>query len=304
MIDDCPYSPPSADDVCSWNGYLYFVWEREAIRILHDDTVGRRVRPYTQDPVLQRYRFCNIRRADDRVSRWMIQHLIEPRSENPDLWFQQLIARLLNWPPTLAMLMGTDAMPYCAEDFDAGLFEYRVELVRRTRGKAYGGAYMIYPTRLESGRSKAYLLGQYILLPAAREAERLRRTVALGYVQPVVEELANLFGVSTFMAGQVAADLTYCEQLGSAPDLYTYAPLGPGSQVGLNYLHGRPLSHAWKQADFNTVLGEARERIVSELEIDGLTLHDVQNTFCEYGKYCRAVLGGRLKTLYTPEKEF
>ena len=120
-----------------------------------------------------------------------------------------------------------------------------------------------------------------------------------------VETLARGFGISTFMAGQVAADLTYCEQLGSALDLHTYAPIGPGSARGLNYLLNRSPSAGWTQDQFNSELIKVRNAVVDELEIEDLTLHDVQNCLCEFSKYCRTVLGeGKPKTVYQPEKEF
>jgi hypothetical protein len=108
------------------------------------------------------------------------------------------------------------------------------------------------------------------------------------------------------MAGQVAADLTYAPgHLYDAEDLYSYAPIGPGSSRGLNYLTGRVPYASWPQEEFNQNLMDIRYKIHDKLDIAGLTLHDVQNVMCEYSKYCRTVLGqGTPKTTYKPETEF
>jgi len=63
MIDHNPYPRPTAETVCSWPGYLYMVWEREAMRLAKEN--GHTV--LTEDPILARYRFTNIRRRDDRT---------------------------------------------------------------------------------------------------------------------------------------------------------------------------------------------------------------------------------------------
>jgi hypothetical protein len=47
------------------------------------------------------------------------------------------------------------------------------------------------------------------------------------------------------------------------------------------------------------------QAVVDELDIDTMTLHDIQNCMCEYSKYCRTMLGeGKPKTTYQPETEF
>ena len=74
---------------------------------------------------------------------------------------------------------------------------------------------------------------------------------------------------------------------------------------GLNYLQNRKPFAGWQQDDFNQILYDINKDIAEELRITDLTLHDVQNVMCEYGKYCRVVLSeGVPKTLYKPEMEF
>jgi len=87
--------------------------------------------------------------------------------------------------------------------------------------------------------------------------------------------------------------------------LYDFAPLGPGSQRGLNYVLGLKPTKTWDQDDFNLELQVLDRAIQSDLRIDDLTLHDVQNTLCEYGKYAAYKVDGvRPKNSYKPETEF
>jgi hypothetical protein len=304
MIGSCPFKmPEQADAVRSLDTFLYFVWEREAIRLARENDIPRE--RWTADPVLGALKFCNIRRRDDRVTQWVVRHVIRPHYQRADLWFTLLAVRLINWPPTLAELLERGVLPCRPADFDADRFVRTIEDRKRQQPKVYSSAYMVYPTGAV-GRLKSESLARVILPAAAGVASEVHAALREPSVERFTVALASAYGVSTFMSGQVAADLTYSlGQLGRATDLYTWAPVGPGSSRGLNYLRGRPLGAQWAQADFNSELIELRSAIVRELHIMDLTLHDVQNCLCEYSKYARAMLGdGAARNLYHPETEF
>ena len=306
MRDNCPYPMPTAETVCSMPGLMYFIWEREAIRLAREN--GHRA-PWTKDPVLAKYKFTNICRCDDRVSVWVIDKLITPNLEREDLWFTLLIARLINWPPTLQVLIDKRVLPCTPADFDAEMFEHTLERIKNDGKKVYSGAYMLYPTKMEPGGNKSKAVAKYIIGSAVENADSVQGSL-WGTGEPSIErfvgELSKCFGISTFVAGQVAADLTYAPgHLDQASDLYSFAPIGPGSSRGLNYLLGKAPFATWKQKEFNAELSNVFSHIVQHLEISDMTLHDVQNCMCEYSKYCRAVLGeGKPKTTYQPETEF
>jgi hypothetical protein len=260
--------------------------------------------------VLDKYKFTNIHRCDDRVSQWVIDKLITPYLERSDLWFTLLIARLINWPPTLQALLDKKVIPCTPQEFDADMFEHTLERIKNDGKKVYSGAYMLYPTKMEPGGNKSKAVAKYIIGSAVENAESIDNTLWVAGEAPTIErfvaELSKCFGISTFIAGQVAADLTYAPgHLDSAEDLYSYAPVGPGSSRGLNYLLGKSPYATWKQKEFNAELSIVFSEIVDKLEIIDMTLHDVQNCMCEFSKYCRAVLSeGKPKTNYQPETEF
>jgi hypothetical protein len=306
MRDECPYPMPTAETVCSMEGLLYFIWEREAIRLAREN--GHRA-PWTKDPVLAKYKFTNIHRSDDRVSQWVIDKFIEPAAANgdEDLWFTLLIARLINWPPTLQALINKGVIPCKPESFDADMFEHTLERLKNDGKKVYSGAYMLYPTKMEPGGNKSKAVAKYIIGSAIENADNIRAALWVNEngmsIEKFVAELSKCFGISTFIAGQVAADLTYTGM--DVEDLFTYAPIGPGSSRGLNYLLGKAPFATWKQKEFNAELSNIFSHIIEQLEIVDMTLHDVQNCMCEFSKYCRAVLGeGKPKTTYQPETEF
>src|SRR5271167_851059 len=76
-----------------------FIRERHAIwwRKEHGES-----KPWTEDPILQQYRFTNIYRELDTVTIWIREHWREPHATDPHLWFAMTVARLVNWPESLA----------------------------------------------------------------------------------------------------------------------------------------------------------------------------------------------------------
>ena len=58
------------------NRLVYFITEREAIRLKKE---AGEPKPWTSDPILQQYRFCNVRRMDDKVSK--CEECLEQRSQ-------------------------------------------------------------------------------------------------------------------------------------------------------------------------------------------------------------------------------
>ena len=77
---------------------VYWITEREAIRKRRE---AGEPAPWTTDPILAAYRFCNVWREDDAVTRHIAWTWRDPYSDDPHLWFAMTVARLINWPDTL-----------------------------------------------------------------------------------------------------------------------------------------------------------------------------------------------------------
>jgi 5-hmdU DNA kinase-like protein len=115
--------------------FLAFVAERDAIRLRRAE--GRR-RPWTSDWILRNYRFCNVRRENDRTTREIAALWREPHKADQDLWFAIAVARHVNWVPTLREI--TWPIPWDPDRFLAVIAD------RKKRGeKVESTAYKIRP---------------------------------------------------------------------------------------------------------------------------------------------------------------
>lgn len=285
----------------------YFVSERE--NIFYNKLIDpEQKRPWTEDEILRKYRFCNIHRKDDRVSAWIVNNVIDQYLDHEWLWIMLCIARYINWPPTIQALMDKGEWP--VESFSATAFSSVID-ARMKRGlKTWTGAYLITGRNIPKGMSKGYFIAKNMLEPLFSNKEIPHYLTHTKPEDRSIEELLALFkgiyGWGTFMAGQAVADMTYCHLLKDAKDLYSFAPIGPGSTRGLNRIYGRSLEQVAHQDSFNEELMETLEMAKSWATIDlsTLTLHDWQNCMCEFDKYMRASNGGRPRANYSPETLF
>jgi hypothetical protein len=291
---------------------LYWVSERQSIA--RKKAAGEPA-PWTKDPILQTYRFCNVRRQADRVSQWMLYNVLQHQAGFDDqLVFLKWVSlcRWVNWPPTLGLLLDpefiVDAVTYNSINLPA--IGAALDL-RCTTDKVWTGAYMIRaPSRKKYGKiGKGKFVAEIVVGEGLdQHGATILTALQTKSVRATWEAFCAIPNWGSFMAGQVVADLTYTPLLSDAIDLYTWAPMGPGSRRGYNRLIGLPLKHKPPAEEIWCLqLAEWRALIVKELgqEYDDLTLHDIQNALCETDKYIRTKRGeGRPRSKYKPETAY
>lgn len=267
-----------------------FIREREAIRVRKEDMAPGAWPIFTGDPILATYRFCNVRREDDRVTRWIAEHWRTPHADDPDLWFAMVVARFINWPETLQWLgYPTPWVPL--------YFTNQMEFRAKKGGKLWTGAYMIRAGDVKGEPKYAYQERE-VFTPLWEARQRLRPepgdTLNSYHMRLMVHH-----GMGSFMVAQVVADLKYVEPLKSASDWWTFAASGPGSRRGLNRVLGRDKDSPWTEENWR--FENERLRQVVNKTWGGELFHgqDVQNICCESDKYERVRLGeGRPRALY------
>lgn len=287
---------------------LYWATEREAIR---NRKASGLPEPWTLDPILALYRFCNVRRSDDRVSQWLINNVLKEEYIKADLnsfLMFSALCRWINWPPTIQFIMDLGLWPSQNPDWTAiGL---SIDEFHSMGRKAWTGAYMIRAPRKEErgNRGKGQFLAERVIEEEMTKHIHLIRAANCFYDRATIHKvLTGLYGWASFMAGQVVADWGYTYMLRNAPDTYTWAPLGPGSKRGFNRIMERPLATKIDMEEFWGQLQEWRRVIIERLgpEYNDLTLMDAQNCLCETDKYLRVKNGeGRPRATYRPETAF
>lgn len=268
------------------NQELFFYWVKER-QAIHDKKEAGLPKPWTDDSILQNYKFCNVKREDDRVTVWIKNHWRDPCRGHQNMWFAMVVARLFNWPDTL------DAIGFPLSDFPQIKETWRSTLKRRRDDiglKVFTGAYLVSTNGVAMDKID-YILDKVLTPIWERGRAPSELVVYEGDIPPTLEEywkfLTQFDGLGSFMAGQVIADLKYIDPvLEKASDWMTFAPLGPGSIRGLNRFFGRDRNKPLKQAQGLKELLAIQDRLAKEHGIV-LPVHDVQNVMCETDKYIR-----------------
>lgn len=199
------------------------------------------------------------------------------------------MARLLNWPDTLAELSGLW--------LNWNPVEIKAELRERTAtgAKVFNAAYVVTTCGKKMEKT------DYVVNVADNVFHTYPVTSPPRTLQGAYDKLRTVDGLSAgFLAGQIIADLknTPGYVLADAPDWWSWCVPGPGSNRGLNRLMGMDIDdRKWKPQAFGIHIATLRHLIAAETGLK-LCAQDVQNCLCEFDKYMRALEGGRPKQLY------
>lgn len=262
-----------------------FALERENIRVAKE---AGSPAPWTDDKILQTFRFCNVHREDDAVTKWIAAHW--RREGVQHLWFWMLMARLFNKPSTLGELDSPVASS--GKVFKPETCREVLKGVQTPFNAAY-----IVSTNGVSKNKIDYLIDD-VLIPAWKKRDVISPIFQGQYLMDCGTALMDLNGISGFIAGQIIADCKQLPPLSFAHDYDEFALSGPGSRRGLNRLLGHPADSSWKEASWKARLLECKD-IFEKASGLGVCAQDFQNCLCEFDKYERArTQEGRPKQLY------
>ena len=251
--------------------------------------------PWTHDPILQSFKFCNAFRASDRVSQFLIREVIygDGLSQNAeDVVFRTLLFRLFNKNETWGVFSGVAGEPRWST-FVASRYSRALNHEMDQGNRIFGNAYMIAPPAQAFGggfdkKHDGYLalLDHMMRDGVVRKIEKARA------FSDVYQLLLSYPLVGKFIAYQLATDLNYTEVIDFDEDTFTKA--GPGAERGI----AKCFETVGGRSDEEVIdwMVENQEAELRRLEIDPravwlwgrpLKAIDCQNLFCETDKYCR-----------------
>lgn len=270
---------------------IHWIRQRELIRVRKE--LSRLPPPWTDDPIIANNRWCNIRREDDKVTKWIWQWAGVGQRHFPEHVQTALtVARMVNWPDTLEQLK------YPLAGWTS---EYRkhwlevFESIRARKGKAWTGAYMVTGGYSEGGETKEAIIARVI------DHAEARVRVEHGDSLHIAADKIMCPGIGLFLSAQIVADLKWTPLLKDAVDWNTWCAPGPGSTMGLNFIHKRQRTHSIPLEQFQEEVWDIKNFILHETTIF-LDAQNTQNCLCELSKYVRAKhFGERLKNQYHPQ---
>ena len=261
--------------------FLCFVEERENIRLVREAFGGEP--PFTEDKVLQEFKFCNINREHDTVTKWIDSNVRSKLSGGNvmHLICAILTCRVFNEPNTLELM-----------DFNTFDIERWFITARHRQKEGDKILRKAYMTPAHSSSAKGIGVVEYYkrvtLELSTRDALYEARTL-----HTVAKEMSAIRGLGAFLTNQVIADLRYTDNFKHCSDWGTFILCGPGTQRGINRYDGVGARKTKPQEFYTKRIHQLREDIlplVSELLQEYYQdVNNLSNSFCEFDKYEHAL---------------
>lgn len=283
----------------------YWILERERMRLRKenprgaDDPDNRWHYGYSDDPAMGEVRYCNIRREDDKVTRWIAQNWRNPNAKDHNLTLAMVMARMINWPETLSKL----GYPHGDDESLPIRLAVQMAEMKKIPGKKWTSAYTI--STCGRKMDKVDYVFDHVLAQVADPkwewGEYFEKDDYVVTLDDAHKRLMRIDGLGSFLAAQVVADLknTPGNVLQDAPDFWTWSAPGPGSLRGLAAYHGWHVTPSTYQGAIELCYNEVAPLV--EPYVGRLHMQDFQNCLCEFSKFIRAKEGdGRVRNKYRP----
>lgn len=278
--------------------YCYWQTERESIRIKKESAVLSP--PWTDDPILQEFKFCQVFREDDRTTRWFRTHIREPMRNEEDVLMATIIFRWFNLIETGRTLIDHNLL----RKWNRKKAIYEIT----KQPKWITGAYII---KTPNGMDKVTGVAECVShIWKAKEVilSKLHENLAKGEssLEATWLILRDYPYMGPFMAYEVVTDLRHTYLLENANDIMTWANAGPGAMRGLNRLTGRPLDYCRKSHPWCEEMQDLFEQVKKILAPSiifrngaNYEMREIEGGLCEFDKYSRIYKDeGRTRSVY------
>ncbi len=290
--------------------YWRFAAERQAIL---DRRLQGEAYPWTEDPILQEYKFCNAYRAADRISQYLIRDIQYAGSDVPleDLVFQTIAFRFFSKSETWEHLKNYLGVMPSIHHLESGQFEKALQSARDNLGVIYTSAFILCAN--DAFKKDQKHLNHVALFEKMFVTDKVQHKIlAAESLEEVFNILRTYPLIGNFMAYQLAIDLNYSRAVNFSENDFVKA--GPGALRGIQKVFSDLGTYTPEDVIMMMVENQEREFKRLSLNFDGLQgrpLHaiDCQNLFCEFDKYLRVKrpeiksARSRIKTRYKKGEE-
>ncbi len=282
--------------------YWYFAYERQ--NIFWKKLDGEES-PWTEDKILQTYKFCNSYRVNDRVSQYLLKNIIYngKKYKNEDMIFRIVLFKLFNKESTWKLLLD-NFEDITLNTFDIKKYSEVLEGALSTGVKIYNDAYISCANKAFGYKRKHD--NHLALLNKMFIEDRMQdKILKCKTMQEAFNIVKSYPLIGNFMAYQLVTDINYSDVVNWREDEFTIA--GPGSLRGIKkcFIDKGKMSNE----DIIRYMFEHQDEEFKRLGLEfkrignrPLQLIDCQNIFCELDKYCRQALPD-LKTNRTKIKK-
>lgn len=273
------------------NIQIFNTWtrERESIRLKREQN---ELKPWTTNPVLQKWRFCNVRREDDKVTKWYITNIATTGLTYEEKIVNTILFRMFNKPSTIQYI----GLQTYNDWFNIAKINELVKTHKNADHKQalFTNVFQVtgftLAARRHSTEGNEIETRVYELVKSYHETNVCKKLLACTEMYECFNVLQDLDGIGPFLGYQVLMDLTYCPEFHIENKDFVYA--GPGARAGLKRLFNDRGGLSCEEAIHWLALYQESIYLTS---LPRLKATDIEHSLCEVDKYIRAIQGQPLK---------
>jgi thymidylate kinase len=245
--------------------------------------------PWTNDPVLMEYKFTNAYRASDRVSQYLISHVIYQGDPSPqEVFFRILLFKFFNKIETWELLTNELGTISFAE-YSFALYDAILNGAISKGVPIYSAAYIMPSGGSSSAVSRKHQMHLKLLEQMMQDdlPIRLTETSSMGAAFDLLRSYPT---IGDFLAYQYVTDVNY-STLTDFTEMEFVVP-GPGARDGIRKCFSD--LGGLNESEIIKVVADRQQTEFDRLGLDfqslwgrPLQLIDCQSLFCEVDKYAR-----------------
>lgn len=282
----------------------FFYWMYERQNIWYNRFVLKKKRPWTENKILDEYKFTNVYRELDRNTVWLIQNIIKQKTDPKNMLWKIIVFRYFNKPELFDFMDGIpDLRNYNEKKFNKKVIQYKEKF-----GRVFTDAYLIHPPRTVEDRELGIEL---FYCKHIRDVHRLmHKFIWKGYDESkkpkdFIKVLKKLYSIADFIAYEIYCDCCYTKWFKWNEN--DYVNVGPGAKFGLELIFPR----VYKEKNYNYLLQYLKDTSDFWFNKFGynmkyynrhnpsdyksqfakkMTLRTIEHSLCEYSKYWKMKL--------------
>lgn len=293
-----------------------WVTDRYAVHVKKD--VEKKPAPWTSNPIIQEFRFTNVRREHDKETKWVIENVCNADLNPANKWMNLILFRMINKSETCRNFMPIDfenidwqKIVHYDQNLpkDYTVFTNAFHTIGVKKGACRALGVEMGTVDKPEGTPPLYAVIGYCqqLYNDEKFIHKLGHCVT---AQDIFNTLQSVSGIGYFLAYQIFVDYTYCPESPWSENEFVVA--GPGARRGLDLIFDNKDGMSYEECLFWLrdnwvsicewlVLPWNPDKIFVDLAPEDryMNVMSLQNCHCEISKYIRAVNGtGRPRNKY------
>src|ERR1700756_61934 len=245
--------------------------------------------PWSDDSILNEYKFTNVYRAADRVSQYLIKNVIYKGNQSPnEIFFRLILFKIFNRISTWEYLEG-ELGKLSFKDYSFKKYDKLLTELLNNKISIYSAAYIMASGRSTFGFERKHQNHLKLIEMMIKEKvpHQLQRCDSM---ESAYNLLLSYPTIGEFLAYQFATDINYSPITNFSE--MDFVKAGPGAKDGIAKCFVDFGDYSFE--DIIKMMADNQENEFERLGLDfntlwgrKLQLIDCQNIFCEVGKYAR-----------------